>query len=311
MSNLQVEEQDVATANAAWTQQDVTLSMERIDRGHLGDNECTILTQEIKTNPDPSLQVIGLDKGIRTYWKKYGDRFSSVWKGMTTDARIFLLLTVAPHMAKTYHDQDAMGQLLLIPELVVSDLSSQDEALLKVIGDVLSQDLLNHYERDVERIQQLIREGLIHPDQNMNGYLAFLHGRSHVGEILELNMERADQEARQSINNMIRSGIAVIGPVFSHVLSRRLLLYQTLAFVMDEMKSLVFDARKRSAEKNISTSTNPLQCSLPSCSNTQWIGGDGRPKGPLTPCARCKHAAYCSKQCQSKHWKKHKQTCSL
>jgi hypothetical protein len=95
----------------------------------------------ISFNPNPSLAVIEVDKGIRKFWKHHGGRFAAVWRGMTKKARERLLFTVGPEMARTRNEPESYGQLLLIPEFVVSELANQGDALIQVIERAVDKSI--------------------------------------------------------------------------------------------------------------------------------------------------------------------------
>jgi hypothetical protein len=305
---------DIAQANSVWTQGDVNCSRQSI-AAHHGDvsanatGSTSIITPTLSQNPSPTLAVVEIDKGIRKFWKHHGGRFAAVWRGMSREARERLLLTVGPDMAKTRNDPESSGQLLLIPEFVVSELANQGDALIRVIERAVDGDLNTQYLNDTQMVRGLIRDHMLAPEPSKRNSVAFLQGQSHVGQIMEINASRmAEQsaEVNAKFSRMFEIGFAVEGPVFYHVFSRRQMLLNTLALFMDEMRTNVLD--RETPQNNRPIFVRGLQCSLPSCTKIKRTDENGRER-PLALCSRCGVAAYCSPECQRADWKEHKKLC--
>jgi hypothetical protein len=247
-------------------------------------------------NPSPTLAVVEIDKGIRKFWKHHGGRFAAVWRGMSREARERLVFAVGPDMAKTRNYPESCGQLLLIPEFVVSELANQGDALIRVIERAVDGKLYTQYVDDTQMIRGLIRDHKLVPEHSERNSVAFLHGRSHVGEIMNINTSRMAEQGTVSVE----------GPVFYHVFLRRQMLLHTLANLMDEMRTNVFD--RETPKNNRPIFARGLKCSLPSCTKTKRTDENGRER-PLALCSRCGWAAYCSQECQRADWKEHKKLC--
>jgi hypothetical protein len=306
---------DIERANSAWTQDDVNCARRGV-AAHNGDASAgaagitAIATPKISFNPNPSLAVIEIDKGIRKFWKHHGGRFAAVWRGMSQKARERLLFTVGPEMARTRNDPESYGQLLIIPELVVSELANQGDALIRVIERAVDGELNTQYFDDAQMIRGLIRDHKLDPEHSKRNSMAFLHGQSYVGKIMQINASSltAEQSAEVAaqFSQFIASGFVVEGPVFHHVLSRRQMLLNTLAHIMDEMRANVFE--RETPQNNRPIMARGLQCSLPSCTKTKRTDENGRER-PLALCSRCGWAAYCTQSCQRADWKEHKKLC--
>ena len=309
MSTTEQLDADIARANRAWTEDDVKGSAEGVAARHADPEGFAILAPSIAHNLSRPMAVVEIDRGVRKFWTKYGARFAGAWRGMTATARQFLLQTVGPDMAKTRNDREAKGQLLLIPEFVVNELSSDGDSLIRVIENVISEELPAQYFNDAQMIRRLIGQGKVAADESRRDYIAFLLGKSHVGETMKINRSRLAQlgtDYNAQFSEMIQSGFAIEGPVFSLVLERRHMLIMTLALIMDEMRTNVFDVDN--PDRNEPIFVRGLQCSRSGCTNTKWTDKNGQVR-PLKLCARCGGSAYCSRECQTSDWKQHKKVC--
>jgi hypothetical protein len=305
---------DIARANSVWTQEDVHSARQGV-AAHHGDasagatSSTAIMKPTISFNPHPTLALVEIDKGIRKFWKHHGGRFAAVWRGMSRNARERLLFTVGPEMARTRNDPESYGQLMLIPELVVSELANQGDALIRVIERAVNEELNTQYFDDTQMIRGLIRDQKLDPEDSKRNSMAFLHGQSYVGKIMNINSSltaEQDIEVAAQFSQWIASGFVVEGPVFHHVFCRRQMLLHTLALLMDEMRAEVFE--RETPQNNRPIMARGLQCSLTSCTKTKRTDDNGRER-PLALCSRCGWAAYCSIQCQKADWKEHKQLC--
>ena len=304
----------------AWTDSDVKRSQDAMARSHSDGgggarrpsaSSSRIVTPTLMMNPSQTQACVEVDQGIREYWQSgYGMKFSTTWRGMTRQARQRLLQTVGPEMARNNRDPEAYGQLLLLPEFVVDRLSTNENALIEVIESVISKDLAALYREDAQRIRTLIQNRKLDRDPSREGDFHFLVGSSidHVGAPMTLNMQRLRETGNAAkFMAMVQTGAAIEGPEFGHVISRRFLLLQTVALLLDEMRTEVFD--KNSPLDDAPIMRRMLQCSLEGCTNTKFTNADGKQE-PLKLCTRCRAAAYCSHDCQVTDWKKgHKKFC--
>jgi hypothetical protein len=312
---------DIARANKAWTDEDVKSSQDYMTRAHGGGgarpsaSSSRIVTPTLMMNPSQTQACVEVDQGIREYWQSsYGTKFSTTWRGMTRQARQRLLQTVGPEMARNSRDPEAYGQLLLIPELVVDRLSTNGNALLEVIESIMSTDLANLYRKDDQRIRILIQQRQLDRDPSRDGVFHMLVGDNieHVGAPMRLNMQRMRETGTEAkimatFMALMQAGTVLEGAVFGHVMSRRFLLLQTVALLLDEMRTEVFD--KNSPMDDAPIMRRMLQCSREGCTNTKFTDSNGKQE-PLKLCTRCRGAAYCSRDCQVTDWKKrHKQFC--
>jgi hypothetical protein len=227
---------------------------------------------------------------------------------------------------------------LLIPEFVVSELADQGDALIRVIERAVDGDLSTQYFTDVQMIRGLIRDRTLVPEYSKRNSVAFLQGRSYVGEIMQINALLIPEYSKRNsvaflqgrsyvgeimqinasllaeqnaalaaqFSQLIASGFAVEGPVFHHVFSRRQTLLITLALLMDEMRTNVFE--RETPQNNRPIMARALQGSRPSCTKTKRADENGRER-PLALCLRCGWAAYCTQECQRADWKEHKKLC--
>jgi hypothetical protein len=311
---------DIARANQAWTDRDVKSSQDAMAQAYSGGggarrpsaSSSRIVTPTLMMNPSQTQACVEVDQGIREYWQSsYGLKFSTTWRGMTPQARQRLLQTVGPEMARNNRDREAYGQLLIIPELVVDRLSTNENALLKVIESIISTDLASLYRMDAQRIRTLIQQGQLQRDPSREGvYHSMLVGNSikHVGTPMEADMQRMREAGTKAkFMTMVQKGAVIEGPVFGHILSRRFLLLQTVALLLDEMRTEVFDTNSPMDDAPIMR--RMLQCSREDCTNTKFTDASGKQE-PLKLCTRCRAAAYCSNDCQLTDWKTgHKKWC--
>ena len=189
---------DIEIANRAWTEDDVKSSVAAVagrfpsnsslpsvdnDDGANEEEENGKIMNYAASHPCPTLAVYKVYKGICKYWKKYQHRFKALWLGMDEKARRHVLQTIGPDMAKSRDDpsQDCAGQLILIPELVISELAEIPDAMIKLITDIVELDLSNHYLDDTFFIKNLIQGGYVVPDESRTGYINLLIGGDHPG----------------------------------------------------------------------------------------------------------------------------------
>lgn len=305
--STQPQDGDIERANKAWTEADVASSAQALAREHspAASNDEAIMTPQIACNPSESRVIVELDKGIRKFWQKYRFRWVVVWVGMNEEAKRRLILTIAPEMAKTKNDKQCAGQLLLLPEMVVADLVADTEPMMNIIANIIRKDLVTQYLEDTLMIRNLVREGKIEPDQSKSGAIALLSGGDHPGQIMQINASKTQKhmhEVKESFDKMISTGLAIEGPIFSHVLMRRHHLLMTLALFFDEIRNEVFQVKSTKRNKIM---MRTLKCSNPTCEATEADGG-----GALKQCSRCLIVQYCSRSCQKKPWQEHKKSCT-
>lgn len=310
--------EDLQRANNAWTIVDAAASAKAVEARHHNrsgdDGEEEIMTQELSINPSQPHVVIELDRGIRKFWNRYKMRFTILWVGMDQEAKRRLFLTIAPDMAKTRNDRNpnCAGQLVLLPEFILKDLISNNDAIMKIITNVITKDLVIQYQEDTQLIRRLIRQGKLQPDNTAANRISLLEGGKFPGETMMINASQASsghmQKVQESFDKMIATGLAVEGPVFSLVIRRRHNFLVTLALLFDEIRNEAFKA-DAIANKDVTVGVSKimlgtLKCSNPTCEKTRANNG-----GPLKQCSKCLSAQYCGRNCQKKHLPTHRQVC--
>jgi MYND finger len=288
---------DIAAANAAWTCEDVAVSAAGAEMRDNNPNQFAILTPQVAFNKDPVVVNIALHKGIRKFMSNYKERFAMVWRNMSAEARRNLVLTVSPTLAKNEHDIEAQGNIVLAPEMMVDKLSENPDHLLDVLNAVSASSLTNQYSNDAAMVRSLLCQGRLVHDRSANKKIALIGDEKEPGKMMIIRTK----EIPPTLTAILQSGYAVEGSTFTHVCTRRNMILVTIALILDEMRSEVFEKGNPKREFLVS---RMVQCGLHGCTNTKCANGR-----PLLQCARCKGSFYCCKDHQVRHWKEHKPNC--
>ena len=303
---------DLKKANSAWTAASVALEARSIKKaGGLSVNSNVlngatgsfsskrIVTFERSQETNRPLALQAYHKDMRVFWSQYERRFKTLWTSMARESRKFLLLTVAPEIATSRHDREAYGQLRLIPELVLNELSSDPEKLIRIIEIAVQHDLSTHFCSDASMMRSLVRKGEVYSDVSRKDYLYFARSGEYPGEPMVVNWQKLQESGtsfEEQFGPLIRNGTLVEGPIFTRVVDRRDGLLTTLALVFDEMRFNVFEKSTLNKIKECQS-----KCWNPSCKKLDCA--------LRTKCACCHIAGYCSADCRQADWHKHKKLC--
>lgn len=292
---------EIQLANAAWGTDKKDLASKAAD---IKFNVFPIIvTSRVLTSESQTLANVILDEGIRHFWEKFGSRFTLIWQGMEVKTRHNLLRAVTPE-AVAEKKTDPTG---ILPELIMEDLINDGNEFVRVVENIVKDDLRVHYSNDTKLIRKLIFQHKLEPDESHTSFISIMEGGDHIGAAMEINFERLEETGTKGqINQLISAGLAVEGPVFSHVSERRHKLTMTVSLILDEMIGGVFNFFPAIENQMAETSTTEkiAQCCHFSCKNTQWTDENGNAT-ELKLCTHCQGAAYCSKKCQVEDWKAH------
>mmetsp|Transcript_86 Transcript_86/g.208 ORF Transcript_86/g.208 Transcript_86/m.208 type:complete len:401 (+) Transcript_86:110-1312(+) len=253
-----------------------------------------------KAEKTPEQELVHNQRVVTDFWAKDENRqgLAAWWERKPVAERISFLSDVVrgiPYSAQNPFDVEGLsaeGVLHLLPDINLETMCISDNGakLYKVFekasvvhteASMLEQNksLATYFRTVFDVLSPLVPSDrneyvdLLEPKESL-----YDHKRIHATKLSTL------QKGRLSENTLVPSGIYNL--VQFH---RTIQLNMLLAFIVEYRQDTYIPKGK---------------CALPACENST------RPDGaPLSACAKCKTATYCSRDHQVAHWKVHKRVC--
>jgi hypothetical protein len=273
-------------------------------------------------NTDATEATRSVHKTITSFWKKYSVQFRDFWLKMEPKSRENFLREIQPNIVQSLSDRYTIidgkkvyerryDTLLLLTPVVTVEFMMAENNLTDCFQEWAKEDALILNSSDiVVNLRELYSQGLYPFTQSelmkyktqldlKKGDHVVLNAQGKFGQWNECNdpdyptargtpVEGTDFEV-----NLYRMGIMCHPIEFNLVLENLNFMMYLLINAIDEFRDEVLEKKKKAL-----LNSSVFVCA--NCFKTASEEGKG-----LLPCSACMITFYCSKTCQTTHWKPH------